>query len=196
MPPPIHEVLWLSCATKRCCALRTVLPSGADIWRIATRLDVPPESFLRPIPAPPAADDAIALAPPHPPVRAALARRALKGRVSACVFLMQVDGRAARCGLGGLRPLSCRAFPAAGAGGAVRVGDDLPCDCRAWSLADLDRQHVSALLRQAEHERERYRAVIHEWNALAVAPSARVSFGDFCRYLLAAYSAQPPELEE
>jgi hypothetical protein len=188
MERPLHELLWLSCAAKRCCSARTVLPTGADIWRIATRLQAPPESFLRPVAADPNADDAFLLAPAGQLFHAALARRTVQGRVSVCVFLMQLGDRAARCGLDGLRPLPCRSFPAESAGGALRVGDDLPCTCRCWSLADLDRAHASALLRQEQQERRQYHAIIQAWNARVGAGEAGDTFPDFCSYLLDAYT--------
>lgn len=187
---PLHEALWLSCAVKRCCSLRTVLPTGADICRIATQLQVPPESFLRAIPAPESATNAFILDSTRQPLYAALARRSQKARAD-CIFLMQLGERAARCGLGALRPLSCQAFPAVGAPGMLSVDEDQICTCRTWSLADLDRPHVSALLRQATHEQRQYEAVIASWNALVddAPANTRFSFGDFCRYVVAASGA-------
>lgn len=183
MARPLHETLWLCCAAKRCCSVRTVIPTAADIRRIAASLDAAPDSFLRPIPALPSADDGFVLAPGQPPLHAALARRSLGKRAATCVFLLAL-GDGARCGLGGLRPLSCQSFPAAELGGAVRLNDDLPCSCRAWSLADIDRGHAAALLRQERHEREEHRQAVLAWNSQISAGRARATFGDFCRFLL------------
>lgn len=192
----MHETLWLSCATKRCCSTRVVLPAGRDIWRIATRLEAPPESFLRPVPAQPDCDDGFLLAPRGPPMHAALARTVSKGRAAACVFLLHLGDRATRCGLDALRPLPCQSFPATGSGEIIRV-DGAPCDCRAWTLADLDRGHVLALLRQETHERQHYRGVIRAWNTrVGAAPSdARFAFGDFCRYVIDTYASDAQERE-
>ena len=183
----LHKTLWLSCATKRCCSLRTVLPTGADIWRIATHLQVPPESFLRAIPSPTGASDAFILDSTRQPLHAALARRSQKARAD-CIFLMQLGERAARCGLGELRPLSCHTFPAVGAPDMISIDETQMCTCRIWSLADLDRPHISTLLRQTDHEQQQYRAVIAAWNALVDNASAgtRFSFGDFCDYVVSA----------
>jgi Fe-S-cluster containining protein len=182
---PSHELLWLSCAAKRCCSVRTVRPTGGDIWRIATSLDVPPESFLRTIPAEPSADDSLLLAPDGPPLHLALARRPVKGRQATCVFLMQIRDDVARCGLGALRPLPCRTFPATGADGVLCVSEQHGCTCRAWSLADLDRPVVAPLLEQEAAERALDRRLIQAWNQ-RVASAA--SLAEFCRYLMQAYA--------
>ena len=186
---PYHEVLWLSCAAKRCCSVRTVRPTGGDIWRIATQLQVPPESFVRTIPAAPAAHDGVLFAPDGQPMHLALARRAVKGRQAACVFLMQIREDVARCGLGDLRPLPCQAFPGSEAGGVLAVSAHHGCTCRAWSLADLDRPVVTALLEREAAERDLDRRLIHEWNRqVAADPGAAHSLADFCGYLMRAYA--------
>lgn len=186
-----HELLWLSCAAKRCCSLRTVRPTGGDIWRIATQLQVPPERFLRSIPAEAAAPDGVLLAPDAQPIHLALARRAVKGRQAACVFLMQIGDDVARCGLGELRPLPCQAFPGRGVGGALTISDQHGCTCRAWSLADLDRPVVTALLEQEAAEREQDQRIILAWNGQVVAaPGTTYSLADFCRYLMHAYATE------
>lgn len=190
---PSHELLWLSCAAKRCCFVRTVRLTGGDIWRIATQLQVPPESFLRTIPAPPSADDSILLAPNGPPLHLALARRAVKGRQAACVFLMQIRDDVARCGLGELRPLPCRTFPASGGGGVLYVSEQHGCTCRTWSLADLDRPAVATLLEQEAAERDLDRQLIQAWNGqVAAAAPATSSIAVFCRYLMRAYADHTP----
>ena len=184
---PDHELLWLSCAAKRCCSVRTVRPTGRDIWRIATQLQVPPESFLRTVPAGNASEDAIVLDPHAQPVQVALARRAVKGRQAACVFLMYVRDDLARCGLGALRPLPCQAFPAVRSGGMLDVREDHGCTCRAWTTADLDRAAAAVLLAEEADERERDRRLLQRWNAQVMAADAAYTLADYCRYLVDAY---------
>ena len=197
MDRPIHEELWLRCATKRCCTLRTVLPTSADIWRIATSLQIAPESFLRPIPAHDHPESAFALDRTGRLFHAALVRRSLKGGAAACVFLLQLGSQAARCGLGSLRPTTCQSFPATGSPGMVRVDDQHPCTCRAWTLADLDRAQISELLRQDTSERQGYHASILAWNAqVGAAPGERgFSFGDFCHFMMSTYAQHATQPE-
>lgn len=185
---PYHELLWLGCAAKRCCSLRTVRPTGGDIWRIATRLHVPPESFLRTIPAEPV-EHGFLLAPDGQPCQLALARRVATARQATCVFLMRIGDEAARCGLGELRPLPCQAFPAEGTGRVFGIDRDNGCTCRTWNLADLDRAVVADLLRQQADERAFDRQIVDEWNA-QIAASTRPSWSlaEFCGFLLHTYS--------
>jgi Fe-S-cluster containining protein len=185
---PMHELLWLSCSAKRCCSTRTVLPTGGDIRRIATALDVVPESFLRAVPADPSDEAGAVLAPSWEPFRLALARRPLKGRPATCSFLLTLGDDVARCGLGSVRPLPCQAFPAVGTSGVVQVASSHGCTCRPWGLGDLDRHQSAALLRQEEEERRRDSVAIRAWNARAegFGTEAGWSFTDLCRYLFAA----------
>jgi Fe-S-cluster containining protein len=184
----LAEVLWLHCPTKRCC-VRTVLPTGADIWRIATTLQVSPESFLRPVPAP-SDGDGFALDHTQPPVYPALARRTVKGRLSACVFLLQFGDQASRCGIDGLRPLPCQSFPAVGAAGQITVDAASGCTCRTWSLAEIDRERVSTLLQQEADERQQYHELMRAWNATVTSANRRYSFSEVCHYLMQMYAAR------
>lgn len=188
--PPAHELLWLSCAAKRCCSLRTVRLTGGDLWRIATRLEVPPLAFVRAVPAAPDATDGVLLALDGPPLHLALARRAVTGRQAACVFLMHIRDDLARCGLGALRPLACQAFPASGGDGMLQISEEHGCTCRAWSLADLDRPAAAALLAQQTAERALDLPLIETWNAQVAAQAISPSLAQFCAYLLHAYASQ------
>lgn len=192
---PCHELLWLSCAAKRCCSVRTVRPTGGDIWRIARQLHVPPESFLRAIPAPLSAGDGVLFASHGKPMHVALARRAVKERQAACVFLMQIGDDLARCGLGALRPLPCQAFPGVGAGPRVSVAQEHGCTCRDWSLADLDRVAVADLVAREGAERELDRRLVHEWNVqVLAAASTTYDLVGFCGYLMHAYAVNAAEV--
>lgn len=190
---PLHELLWLSCGSKRCCSTRTVRPTGGDIWRIATQLHVPPESFLRAIPAEPDMSEGFLLSPSNAPMQVALARRTVKARQATCVFLMQIGDEAARCGLGELRPLACQAFPACGEHGVVQASADHGCTCRTWNLADIERVQAAAVLQQETDERELDRRLIGEWNAQVTATGHTFSLNDFCGYLIHAYADRQTE---
>lgn len=190
MERPVHETLWLSCGAKRCCSTRTVRPTGADIWRIATTLQVKPETFLRTISAPAHDADAFLLDTMTHPLHIALARRVAKGGAAACIFLVQLGDHTARCGLGTLRPMVCHTFPAVGTLDIQCADDAQHCTCRTWTVADIDRGSVRAIGAQEAEERQHYRATIREWNALVSAAPAgtRFAFADFCQYIVAAYS--------
>jgi hypothetical protein len=181
---PSHELLWLHCAAKRCCVERTVRPTGGDIWRIATALQLRPERFLRAIPADPP-DDGFLLASHRAPQHLALARRPAKWRQGACAFLMLLGDDVARCGLGALRPLPCQAFPASAGSGAPHLAEAGACTCRSWTLADLDRPAVAALLAREAEERALDRQIVAQWNQSAA--GAEATLAEAAAYMLRAY---------
>ena len=188
MTPSAKELLWLSCAAKRCCTLRTVKLTGADIWRIATTLQVPPASFVRAVPA--EDDTGFALDTTTRRWHAALARNSRKDRATPCIFLMQL-GDTARCSLGELRPLSCQLFPTTETHGLICIQDQSFCACRSWSLGDLDLSYERQLLEQEAAEQQRYAAVIRDWNALVAQAKTGSQFtlSHFGDHLLAAYES-------
>lgn len=83
-----------------------------------------------------------------------------------------------------MRPLPCQSFPAVSVGGQVGVDAATGCTCRAWSLAEVDRERASALLRQEAEERERYHQAMRDWNAAVALTKRRYTFGNICQYVL------------
>jgi Fe-S-cluster containining protein len=183
MDRPLHELHWLSCATKRCCTQRTVFPTSAEIWRIASQLDVPPESFLRAVPTQHAHEPSFLLEPNGRSMQAALLRRALGGNTAACVFLMQL-GAHNRCGLGPLRPIACQIFPASADSAPPHLAKADVCQCRQWSLSDLDRPRIAAQLDQLAVERQRYQQHVAAWNERIQTDNRTATFAEFCAFLL------------
>ena len=187
------EALWLTCQPKTCCYATVVVPSGRDVWRIARTLDAPPWSFLVYFRSPQPRRDAFLLDPAGPPLRLALAKR--PGRRTKtpppCTFLLRARDGVHRCGLGALRPLVCRTFPAELADGVLCLDPGLTCTCRRWALADVDLAEERALLAIRQAEAEEYWAVVADWNArVAAAPAGGCpDFFDYCAFLLAAYDA-------
>jgi Fe-S-cluster containining protein len=181
----LAAILWQHCAAKRCCCVRTVLPTGTDIWRIASTLRVSAERFLRPTPAPSA--HGFALVHGQPLIYPALARHAVSAQTTPCVFLLQFGGQASRCGINDLRPLRCQAFPAVGVAGQIEVDTAAGCTCRTWSLAEIDRAAVAALLQQEAEEREQYHEAMRTWNVAVALTKRRYTFSDVCQYVIDLY---------
>jgi Fe-S-cluster containining protein len=186
----LRETLFLGCRTKRCCSYYTVFPTGHDVWRIATALQVPPWTFTSAVAAEDGAADAFALDDSGRRHRLALARReASADGLAACTFLVRLRDGTARCGLGDLRPGPCRSFPAVLVDGMVFARNDGGCRCRAWTIADCDVEADRALLERHEAEQETYRRVVANWNDYATGKpaGAGLEHRDFCRYLLDMY---------
>jgi Fe-S-cluster containining protein len=107
------ELLWLGCRHKTCCHNTRVVISGMDIWRITQTLEVQPWDYTRYADAIEGAIDAFRLRPDGPSYQVVLAKRGEVDRAGApCIFLWNLADGHAQCGLGALRPLVCRVYPA------------------------------------------------------------------------------------
>jgi Fe-S-cluster containining protein len=185
------EAIWLACKQKRCCYTAVVLPTGRDIWRISRALDMPPWAFLVYFLPPKPGPDAFALDRSGRVYRLALAKQPGRRKKSLppCIFLMRTRNGYHRCGLGELRPMVCRTFPAEMRAGVLCLRNDGGCTCRHWSLADADIAEEAALLEQQQADYVEYCAVVARWNSMVTdAPDETAfTFFDFCNFLLKAY---------
>jgi Fe-S-cluster containining protein len=192
------EATWLACKDKTCCYTSYVLPTGRDIWRIARALDTPPWTFAGYFDPPAPRPDAFQFQAGGPRYRLMLAKQPGWDQPppAPCMFLLRTRRGHHRCGLGALRPLVCRSFPAALASGVLYLQQDGGCTCRTWSLPDVDIADEQALIAAREAEFSEYCAVVARWNAQVNAAPAPFDFMDYCDFLLAAYdalAAPPPD---
>lgn len=168
-----------------------MVPSGRDIWRIARALQTPAWAFLRYLPIPQERPDAFKLEPAGPAYRAVLAKQPSRRRKTPapCIFLMRTRTGDHRCGLGGLRPQVCRAFPSDLIDGILCVPNDGTCTCRFWTLADVDLAEETARVEQRQAEAIEYHAIVARWNARVEGglEGDRPNFFTFCQFLLDAY---------
>lgn len=183
------EILWLGCREKTCCHATKVLISGQDVWRIAKALDVAPWDFTVYVEAEDRAVDGFRLTTGGPLFQIALAKRGKVGPKGApCFFLWRLADGHAQCGLGELRPLVCRSYPAVLVDGMLAAWGPA-CTCRRWSVLDLDEARDRALVEQTLAETEAYAAIVAAWNEeLRAWPEGR-GYRDFCRFLIEAYAA-------
>lgn len=191
--PSRKEEIWLACKSKTCCYVATVIPTGRDVWRISRALDAPPWTFLKFFEATSPRRDAFALDGSERRFRIALAKQPSRRRKTPapCIFLMKTNAEHHRCGLGSLRPMSCRTFPSELSVGGI-VGVSAPgCTCRDWNLTDVDidveRELVETRLRDAAE----YAAVVERWNdrVSSEASAEPLEFPSYCEYLLETYDA-------
>jgi len=185
------EATWLACKQKSCCYAAFVLPSGRDIWRISRTLDMPPWAFVVYFQSPEPRPDAFMLDPAGPRFRLALAKQRSRRTKTPppCIFLLRTRQGHHRCGLGDLRPVVCKSYPAELVSGVLCLRNDGGCTCRAWSLTDVEIAEETALVEERQAGYAEYCAVIARWNALVASapPEASFTFFDFCQYLLEAY---------
>lgn len=127
-----------------CCREYYILPSGHDVVRIAESLALPLASFVT-LRARPQESGAfrILLADAQGQLlyhRMELSKIAEPGEgySARCVFLLTVAGRG-RCGIYGVRPALCAAYPTSMRDGALTLAGARPyCPKGAWRLGDLD----------------------------------------------------------
>ena len=185
------EALWLACKQKTCCYAPVVIPSGRNVWRIARTLDTPPWSFLVYFETAAPRRDAFALDRSERRFRVALAKQPSQRTKTPppCIFLLRTRSGQHRCGLGDLRPMVCRAFPAESVGGVVCLRRDSGCTCRSWVLADVDIDEETALLAARQTDAEEYCAVVARWNSMVGSAPAETHFDfvAYCQYVLESY---------
>ncbi len=194
LPITRKETIWLACKAKACCYAPLVLPSGRDVWRIARALQAPPWSFLVYFQTPDPRRDAFILDHSGQQFRLALGKGAARRRqgTAPCIFLLRTRDGAHRCGLGDLRPLVCRAFPAEVVDGVLCLRRDSGCTCRTWALSDVYLAEERALVEARQAESEEYCAVVARWNArVAAAPTERsFDFLEYGEFLMEEYDCQ------
>src|SRR5438105_3991013 len=133
------EAIWLACKAKSCCYTPAVVPTGRDVWRIARVLETPPTSFLLYFPTPRPRRDAFVLDHSGQEFRVALGKAPTRRKTAPpCIFLLRTRSGHHRCGLGDLRPLVCRAFPADLLDGVLSLPNDGRCLRHTWALAEVD----------------------------------------------------------
>lgn len=190
VPLTHKESIWLACKLKTCCYQRLVTVTGRDVWRIARALNLDPWSFLIYFEAP-AGPQTFILGHDQVHHRLALADRFGRQRMRAkpCIFLMRTRGGHRRCGLGDLRPLSCRTFPVQLADGEVCVPQATPCSCRQWTRSEMFVEQERPLVYELEDAREEFADVLARWNEHVLSTPADSSFSlaDFCSALMNMY---------
>ena len=122
-PPSTHP-----CASCGLCCHTYIVPlSGADLHRIVRSLDLAPGDVSIAWRETDPGQDRFRLEPDGQLYSLALEKRTWSRQQSPCVFLMRLPGGQDRCGIYGLRPAACRAYPMLNVRGAVALRDDPLC---------------------------------------------------------------------
>ncbi|MBV9358151.1 MAG: YkgJ family cysteine cluster protein, partial [Chloroflexi bacterium] len=100
------------CATcGKCCRSYVVPVCGYDIWRISTEQRLGPEQFVVAYPLKEAASESFILEPNGGRLGLALDKRGPFTINRACIFLVELAGSNARCGIYADRPVVCQVYP-------------------------------------------------------------------------------------
>ena len=165
-----------------CCRRYVVPVSVVDVRTIVAATALHPAEFLAlravipdvPVPG-------FRLEPAGPEAMIVLDRRA----DGACVFLLDLPGGNARCGVYGHRPLACRAFPTTMRNGIPTVRDDVVCGPDAWSAATIDLSAYRAdLIKQRAGWAEQAR-IARVWNSMVESTGREQTRWQLMSFLLA-----------
>jgi Fe-S-cluster containining protein len=160
---------------------------GYDVWRISRRLRLSPELFVLAHDQVQPANDGFLLEPNGWPQGLALDKKGDFDPKQPCVFLLELGGGLARCGIYEHRPAVCRTYPMALRAGATVVREDALCPSGAWdevAIAD------ASWRRGLEGYRERwdeYVEVVDRWNERVRAAERRYTLPEFLGYVVNMY---------
>jgi Fe-S-cluster containining protein len=161
---------------------------GLDVWRISRALRLSPELFVLAHDQPEPADDGFLLEPGGWPQGLALDKRGEFGPGQPCVFLAELGGGYAGCGVYEHRPAVCRTYPMALRGSSVAIREDALCPEGAWLEGGGDEATWRWKLRTYRERWDEYVAVVEEWNdQVRALGSTRRTVPEYLLYLVNTY---------
>jgi len=182
------------CATCGACCRSYLVPvCGYDVWLISTRQHLSPEHFLIVLPQKRPGLDGFRLSPDGPPYGLALDKRGRLHPKQPCVFLVELAGGHARCGVYDHRPVVCQAYPMALREGAVAQRGDALCPPGAWPAAAVARPAWRVAQQRQRLHFDVYHEVVARWNARVAQageafPAIRFAYGEYLSYLTNVYT--------
>jgi Fe-S-cluster containining protein len=176
------------CATCGTCCRSYVVPLlGQDVWRISRGLGLSPELFVLAYDQPEPGPDGFLLEHHGRPQGLALDKRGDFDPASPCVFLVELGGGHARCGIYELRPGTCRTYPMARRDATVALRQDALCPPGAWSTRQVATPHWRLHLQDYTEQWEAYVAVVQGWNDRISRHERRATLPEYLGFLLNVY---------
>lgn len=172
-----------------CCRSYLVPIFGHDLWRIATRRGLPPESFA--FIAEQETPDPLGfrLEADGPTHGLALLKVEPMAPTQPCIFLEETGPSQSRCGIYDDRPITCRSYPMAKFGDGVYQRSATLCPPGSWDEADVAAAHWRETLQCLRRHRDIYVEVVARWNAAISRwrPPGMLPPKMFCDYVLAVF---------
>ncbi|MGH2370928.1 MAG: YkgJ family cysteine cluster protein [Chloroflexota bacterium] len=186
-----HDVGHNPCATCGACCRSYVVPVfGYDVWLISAHQRLSPEQFLIAYPQQEPNVDAFRLDRESQHFGLALDKRGGPFKPERpCVFLVDLAGGQARCGIYAHRPVVCQSYPMAMWSGVVAQRPESLCPPDSWPLAQVVRPSWRAALQRLRRHWDVYGEVVARWNArvAAVPPGAGFVLPEYYSYLINVY---------
>jgi Fe-S-cluster containining protein len=147
-----------------------------------------PEQFVVPYAAKSLGTESFRLQSGGPGFGLALDKRGRFKPGQPCVFLLELAGGEARCGVYADRPLVCQTYPMSLWSGLVSERKDALCPPDSWSSAAVTRLSWRRGLQRLRMQWDLYAEVVARWNArVDVHPGERFSILEYYSYLLNVY---------
>jgi Fe-S-cluster containining protein len=172
---------------------------GHDVWWIATRRGMSPESFafIAEQETPDPLGFRLGAGPTDPTYGLALLKVEPLAASQPCIFLEFAGDGTSRCGIYVDRPITCQTYPMAKLGARVYQRERTLCPTGSWPEDELDVPVWTEKLQRLRYRRDVYVEVVARWNAAVAHVNAADSLPAkaFCQFVLAVYQ-QIHELED
>lgn len=185
------------CITCDACCRNYVVPvSGEDIWKLSTRQRLDPSQFVVVVPEKAPRPDAFRLAEGGPLHTLALDKKGPFSIKRPCVFLIELPGSAARCGVYDDRPIVCSTYPMSMWSGVVALRRDVLCPPGGWPAGSALQPKWRTAMQRLVFQMDIYGEVVARWNArVAARPGVSFVLPEYLSYVINVYS-QLNELQE
>ena len=165
------------CEARQCCCSTDLPLTAADVRRIVTTMQLPPQRFIEVVQS---ADGFIMTPGSSSRVILRLRRRKLprkRGGGCVCLFLLVLDAEIRRCGLGKVSPVACRLYPARLSNEQVILSPDRGC-VKEWDPDEATLLMEPGLIATAKRETDEHKEFMARWNALVSSkdPEERARF--------------------
>ncbi|CAA9265341.1 MAG: hypothetical protein AVDCRST_MAG77-2798 [uncultured Chloroflexi bacterium] len=171
-----------------CCRSYAVPLCGHDVWQISARQRLSPEQFVLLYPEQEPRPEAFQLEAGGQPYTLVLDKKGRFALKSACVFLVELPGGHARCGVYGHRPVVCQSYPMSMWSRVVRPRRETLCPPDSWPPAAVTNPRWAAALQRLCLHQDIYCEVVTRWNArVAAHPERGFALMEFFSFLLNVY---------
>ena len=177
------------CATCGACCRSYLVPLfGQDLYLISSTQRLPPESFCLIYPEKDPRPESFQLEANGQHYSLALDKKGRFALKKSCIFLMELPGGNARCGIYDHRPVVCRSYPMSLWSSVVAQRRETLCPPDSWPLKEVTHPRWVVALRRLCLDLDVYGEIVSRWNArVATRPGVSFALPEFFSYLLNVY---------